>query len=190
MPKNLKWLWARGVYYPTLGWNMLLGRLTKIRKWWHRVDDHLILGARPFASDIPKLVKENVTGIINTCEEFCGPIGLYNKHGIEQLYIPTIDFTPPSLDDVNAAINFIEQHAARGSTVYVHCKAGRGRSATIALCWLIKRHGLTPSEAQSKLTKIRPHIKKHLDRRNVVSEFYQLQQAISAGNPASESPSP
>ncbi|RYG56938.1 hypothetical protein EON66_01655 [archaeon] len=31
----------------------------------------------------------------------------------------------------------------RGDTVYVHCKAGRGRSTAIVLCYLIKHCGLT-----------------------------------------------
>ena len=98
--RAIQWIWARGIYYPTLAWNIALGRLTHIRKWWHRVDEHLILGAVPLGNDIERLADEKVTGVINTCEEFAGPVKQYEKLGVEQLWIPTIDFTPPTLADV------------------------------------------------------------------------------------------
>ena len=169
----MQWIWARGIYYPTLAWNIALGRLTHIRKWWHRVDDHLILGAVPLGNDIERLTGEKVTGVINTCEEYAGPVEQYEKLGVEQLWIPTIDFTPPTLEDIESAIEFIERHAKQDGSVYVHCKAGRGRSATIAVCWLMKTLGITPREAQEKLLNIRPHVKKNLYQRQVVQQFHE-----------------
>ncbi len=51
-----------GVYYPTLAYNVLLGRILNVRPWWTRIDDDLILGALPFASDVAKLHAEGVRG--------------------------------------------------------------------------------------------------------------------------------
>ena len=169
----MHWLWAHCVYYPTLVWNILLGRILKVRKWWHRVDANLILGAVPLGNDIERLADEKVTGVINTCEEYAGPIPQYEKFNIKQLWVPTIDFTPPTLDDIETAIDFIEDQAKNGGSVYVHCKAGRGRSATIAICWLIKILQIEPEDAQAKLQSIRPHVKKTLDQRQVVQDFYK-----------------
>ena len=39
-----RWL-ARSLFFPTLGWNMLLGRALRVRHWWDWVDDQVLLGA-------------------------------------------------------------------------------------------------------------------------------------------------
>ena len=85
--------------------------------------------------------------------------------------MPTIDFTHPSYEDVCQAVEFIELSVAQGKTVYVHCKAGRARSATVAICWLMKSRQISAVEAQKLLSKARPHVNQHLPSRPVVKEF-------------------
>ena len=164
-------LYAQLVCYPTLAWNALLGRVLSVRQWWNHVDSHVIVGAYPFARDVPAMQQAGVKAVVNTCEEYTGPIGEYSKYGIEQLRIPTTDFTHPKLEDVQKAVEFVEQHAAEQHTVYIHCKAGRARSATIALCWLMKYRGMSMQQAQDALLKARPHINPRLTERPVVHQF-------------------
>lgn len=162
---------ARSLFYPTLGWNVLLGRVLRVRRWWDRVDEHLILGALPFSHDVPALAAEGVRGVINTCEEYAGPEKAYERSGIAQLRLPTIDFTHPSLESVERGVAFIDEHVATGHSVYVHCKAGRARSATVAICWLVASRGLPLAEAQQLLLAKRPHVNARLASRPVVQEF-------------------
>ena len=51
---------ALALYVPTLLWNILLGRVLKVRRWWDRIDDHVIMGALPFARDVPQMKAEGV----------------------------------------------------------------------------------------------------------------------------------
>ena len=150
---------------------MLLGRWLKKRNWWDRIDPQVILGALPLAKDVPYLAAEGVRAVVNTCEEYRGPVAAYKKYGIEQFYMPTIDFTHPEFDDVCQAVEFIDEQVAQGKTVYIHCKAGRGRSATVAICWLIKSRQITSDEAQAWLTQCRPHVNQFLVDRPVVQRF-------------------
>ena len=150
---------------------MLLGRWLKVRNWWDAVDQHLIVGAFPFARDVPKMSQEGVQAVVNTCEEYEGPVEQYEKFGIEQFRMPTIDFTHPSYEDVCRAVEFIELSVAQGKTVYVHCKAGRARSATVAICWLMKSRQISAAQAQQLLSQARPHVNQHLPSRPVVMEF-------------------
>lgn len=171
MNKTLHWLKARAIFYPTLAWNMLLARVLKVRNWWDKIDTYIVLGAFPFARDVPAMAEAGVEAVVNTCEEYQGPIEQYEKHGIEQMRMPTIDFTHPSYEDVCRAVEFIEKHVKNDSTVYIHCKAGRARSATVAICWLIKSKQITADEAQAWLNEKRPHVNHHLPSRPVVQQF-------------------
>ncbi|MDG2224381.1 MAG: dual specificity protein phosphatase family protein [Rubripirellula sp.] len=164
-------IYAKTVFYPTLAWNFTLARILHLRHWWDAIDPHVIVGAYPFARDVSKMHSEGVRAVVNTCEEYEGPQSEYERLGIEQLRIPTTDFTAPSLDDVSRAVDFVQQHVERDETVYIHCKAGRARSATVALCWLMKYRNLTPDQAQASLLKSRPHVHRNLTERPVVQEF-------------------
>jgi len=167
----LYWLKARIVFYPTLAWNMLLGRWLKVRNWWDQVDDHIILGAFPFARDVPKMAQAGVRAVVNTCEEYGGPVEAYQKYEIEQMRMPTVDFTHPSFEDVCRAVEFIDHHVEAGESVYIHCKAGRARSATVAICWLMKEKQISAAEAQAWLIEKRPHVNHRLTERPVVKQF-------------------
>jgi len=163
--------YATVVFYPTLWWNCALGRWLKVRNWWDPIDPLVLVGAYPFVSDVRRLHDAGVRAVVNTCEEYRGPVIEYKRMGIEQFSIPTTDFTHPRLADVQAAVEFVESHVQHGDVVYIHCKAGRARSATVALCWLVKYRGMTVEEAQLHLLKARPHINPHLHQRPVVRMF-------------------
>lgn len=101
------------------------------------VDETLILGnpllilnkgPQPAYWEVKTLAKRNVSGVINMCDEYAGPVRTYREMGIVQLQLPTVDHTEPEVSDILQAIRFIEQHKANGSRVYLHCRAGRGRS--------------------------------------------------------------
>lgn len=59
--------------------------------------------------------------------------------GVEQLRLSTVDLTGvPSLENLHRGVEFALKHREQGSSVYVHCKAGRSRSATLVAAYLIR----------------------------------------------------
>ena len=50
-----------------------------------------------------------------------------------------MDHFEPSVHDLAATVRFIQQHQKMGSKVYVHCRAGHGRSAAGVFAWLLSR---------------------------------------------------
>ena len=171
---------ARLLFWPTLGWNVLWGRVLRIRPWWSRVDDRVILGALPFPSDVVRLQAEGVTAVVNICGEHPGPVKAYQQAGIVQLRLYTPDFSAPSLEDMKRGVAFIQRHVSEGHSVYVHCKAGRGRSATLVLCWLVATKGISPEEAYALLAQKRPHVVRCFALRPVIWEFSQGKGAATA----------
>jgi len=71
----------------------------------------------------------------------------WKEGGIKQLQLPTPDFETISLEQIQRGVAFIDWNIQNNRSVYVHCKAGRGRSALIEMCYLIKHHEYTADEA-------------------------------------------
>jgi atypical dual specificity phosphatase len=173
---------ARAAFLPTLLWNILLCRVLRRANWWDVVDEGLIVGALPLRSDVAKLSANGVRAVVNMCQEYAGPTSAYAQWGIEQLHLPTLDFTPPTFQSVMTAVDYIERKRGEGAAIYVHCKAGRGRSATIAMCWIMKTRKLSPQEAFRHLKDRRPRVDRDLPNREVVRRFWQTCCGGAAGH--------
>ncbi len=175
LPNTFGWICARFLFYPTLILNMFLVKVVRTRNWYDQVDEYVILGALPSRKDVSELKKIGVSAVLNLCDEYSGPEEAYREAGLVQLRLPTIDYASPSLETVKRGVEFIEYHVAQGNKVYVHCKAGRGRSATVILCWLVKAKKIKPLEAMDILLERRPHVNKRLHQRSVVREFIEIE---------------
>jgi hypothetical protein len=59
---------------------------------------------------------------------------------------------PPSPQCMNAILDHVERELADGHSVFLHCRAGIGRTGTVAGCHLI-RGGMAPEEALQYLQR-------------------------------------
>uniref|UniRef100_A0A915E1X0 Phosphatidylglycerophosphatase and protein-tyrosine phosphatase 1 n=1 Tax=Ditylenchus dipsaci TaxID=166011 RepID=A0A915E1X0_9BILA len=154
-------------FYPSLAYNLLRNYIQPATwTWYTRIDDNLILGAMPFKSMLEELKMENVGGVVCCTEEFEIKAG-YNamqpadwaKNNIKFHHIPMQDFTgSASRPDIHKAVEFMNGVAAEGKTCYVHCKAGRTRSATVAACYLMHKHDYMQNVAVHALEMKRPQV--------------------------------
>ncbi|MBA0616824.1 hypothetical protein E1A91_D11G028200v1 [Gossypium mustelinum] len=168
---------ARALFYPTLFYNVVRNKIQPEFRWWDRVDEFILLGAVPFPTDVPRLKENGVRGVITLNEpyETLVPTSLYHNYGINHLVIPTRDYYfAPSLTSICQAIDFIHRNVSLGQTTYVHCKAGRGRSTTIVLCYLVYYKQMTPVSAYDYVKLIRPRVRLAASQWQAVEEFYYL----------------
>lgn len=168
---------ARALFYPTLLYNVIRNKLQAEFRWWDKVDEFVLLGAVPFPTDVPRLKEVGVCGVITLNEpyETLVPTSLYHYHGINHLVIPTRDYCfAPSLSDTCRAVDFIHENASCGQTTYVHCKAGRGRSTTIVICYLVHHKQMTPDSAYEYLKSIRPRVLLAPSQWQAVQEYYYI----------------
>ncbi|KAJ6824694.1 putative dual specificity protein phosphatase DSP8 [Iris pallida] len=189
---------ARLLFYPTLLYNVVRNKIQTEFRWWDPIDQFLLLGAVPFPSDVPFLKQIGVSGVITLNEpyETLVPPSLYIAYGIEHLVIPTRDYCfAPSFRDICKAVDFIHSNASGGKTTYVHCKAGRGRSTTIVLCYLVQHKQMTPTEAYDFVKSRRPRVLLASPQWQAVQEYYSI-QVIKVGRssclnyPIIKSPAP
>ncbi|CAN0901425.1 Phosphatidylglycerophosphate phosphatase PTPMT2 [Linum grandiflorum] len=177
---------ARVLFYPTLFYNVFRNKIQTEFRWWDEVDQYLLLGAVPFPKDVPRLKKLGVGGVITLNEpyETLVPSSLYHVHGIDHLVIPTRDYLfAPSFTDIDQAVDFIHRNASCCSTTYVHCKAGRGRSTTIVLCYLVKYKQMTPAAALDYVRSRRPRVLLAPSQWEAVQEFSRRQMSSTTLSP-------
>ncbi|KAK1642793.1 hypothetical protein QYE76_060598 [Lolium multiflorum] len=154
---------ARVLFYPTLAYNLARNHISPSRfHWWDRVDStHILLGAVPFPSDVPRLRDLGVRAVVTLTEPYerLVPATLYADNGMDNLVLPTRDYLyAPSPDDLRRAVDFIHRKANGGGLTYVHCKAGRARSATVVMCYLVRYKGMTPAGAYKHVRSCRPRV--------------------------------
>ncbi|XP_008841844.2 phosphatidylglycerophosphatase and protein-tyrosine phosphatase 1 [Nannospalax galili] len=178
---------ARVLFYPTLLYTVFRGRVRgpAHRDWYHRIDHTVLLGALPLRSMTRRLVlDENVRGVITMNEEYetrflCNNSKEWKKVGVEQLRLSTVDMTGvPTLANLQRGVEFALKYQSLGQCVYVHCKAGRSRSATMVAAYLIQVHKWSPEEAVQAITKIRSHIYIRPSQLEILKEFHK---EISSG---------
>lgn len=147
----LKNMFARVTFYPTLVYNVLMEKLTP-RQWYNRIDDTVILGALPFPHIAQELIeKENVKAVVSMNEDYelflANNAKSWKNLGIAFLQLATTDiFATPCQAKLIEGVKFINQFVSpekvvngqSTSSVYVHCKAGRTRSATLVGCYLMQ----------------------------------------------------
>ena len=103
-----------------------------------------------------KMSARGITAVVNLRDEFDD-----QEAGIappRYLYLPTVDDTPPTLEDLQRGVAFMQEEIARGGGVYVHCGAGVGRAATMAVAYLVST-GTSPDEAWALIRGVRPFIR-------------------------------
>ncbi|XP_073387247.1 phosphatidylglycerophosphate phosphatase PTPMT1-like [Physcomitrium patens] len=152
---------ARMLFYPTLLYNVVRNKLESEFRWWDEIDEYVLLGAVPFPGDVVRLKDVGVHAVVtmNEAYETLVPTSMYEAHGIDHMVIPTRDYMfAPSFGDIRRGVEFINDHVQRKQRTYVHCKAGRGRSTTVVLCYLVQYKGMTPMEAFQYVRGKRPRV--------------------------------
>jgi rhodanese-related sulfurtransferase len=118
----------------------------------------IFLGALPnkLTGDGKKLQKEKIGAVISLNEIWeTSPVGLsipYSKKDWQEMkiqheYVKALDHKLLSVEQLDAAADKINQHIQAGRNVYVHCRAGVGRSAQAVAAYLIKYEGKSVDDA-------------------------------------------
>jgi atypical dual specificity phosphatase len=129
---------------------------------YHRLGPTLLAGAMPFSREhVEALSGEGVTAVVNLCQEreyWDGErelvLAAYREHGIEEHHLPVIDGSTVPDEVLDAAVRL-----AGSNILYVHCRGGRERSATVAVAVIAHVEGLPVDHALEQAVQRRPVFK-------------------------------
>jgi atypical dual specificity phosphatase len=155
--------------------------------WWNQIDDQILLGAIPL-KERKHHKKIPAQAILTLLEEFelanrwpfttAVSFNDWQGEGVINLRIHAVDIEGVKIEEIKKGIKFIREQVISGRTVYVHCKAGIGRSATVVACYLLK-YGLangrkfhSPEEVSAYLFEKRDQVRLQHPHRKLAIENY------------------
>lgn len=135
---------------------------------YSHVAPNLYLGGKYPAHTYDLFREWGITGIVSMRTHASAP----GPKDIEVLHLPTQDWMPPKLEDLQKGAKFINEKIANGGSVYVHCRLGEGRGPTMAAAYLLS-NGFTVEEALAQLSKYRPVARPNARQRKRLTELQE-----------------
>jgi atypical dual specificity phosphatase len=150
--------WRKYNYYITTVFSKYVSHKFLYGDWWTVIDNNVILGAIPLQNEdhLNKLKAEGVGAVICLLEDFEMKPTLYfqpvseedwKKENIKFMHVSVPDGGGVQLDDIIKCMNFICSNMQNNIKTYIHCKAGRGRSVSIVLCYLVLNYHINNGNA-------------------------------------------
>jgi len=152
--------------------------------WYDKITENIFLGAIPIKEKdhVKALKKEKINSVLTILEDFeiyrqtilTTPItpNQWKESKVKQKIISAKDAHPLSIDQIEEGVKFLIDEVKNKNRVYVHCKSGVGRSATVVACYLMnKDRNLTVDKAIALVKTKRSNIKLW-QRRKILQKYY------------------
>ena len=79
-----------------------------------------------------------------------------NRGKINYLHLRVEDYHSPTIEEIDSTVKFIENEIKEKRGVLVHCAAGKGRTGTILVAYLLRSQNLGAKDAITRIRNIRP----------------------------------
>lgn len=153
-------------------------------KYWSKINDSIYLGAMPIRNwDHHTILPETGIGAVLSINKkyeftpqlFADPVqpDLWEHHQINFLRISNPDLQPLSVENIALAVDYVAKQVDQQRAVYIHCIGGRGRSAIVAICCLVKIFGYSLPDAFNHVKACRPQILLSKEQVQCIFDWYE-----------------
>ena len=122
-----------------------------------RVNDWLHVGGALSPDEYQRFQEAGITHVVDLQEETPPDGERLEELGITRRHVPVPDRGPPSIEQLVEVRSWLGNRD-KGVAVYVHCKGGFGRAATMAVGLLVK-DGVALDDAVEQVRKVRPEMR-------------------------------
>ena len=116
------------------------------------------------------LADQGIKSVV-TVREVALPSDWFDGSDIDYLHLQVEDFGAPTIEELDQAVDFIDQQIGSGRPVMVHCAAGKGRTGAVISAYLVKKQNLTAEQAIAKLRGMRPGSVQSVSQETAVSMY-------------------
>jgi atypical dual specificity phosphatase len=118
------------------------------------MDSTLAGSGMPTSREELDWVRENgIKAVLTLTEE---PLPEEWLNDIDYLHVPTVNGAAPDMADIDKAVNFIEKNLKNNQATMVHCAAGKGRTGTILVAYMMKFKNMDVKQAIESIRNKRP----------------------------------
>lgn len=141
----------------TLGnlWRKIYGAIARKPTNFSWVIEGMLAGSgMPTSREEMDWVRENgIKAVLTLTEE---PLPEQWLNNIDYLHVPTVNSSAPDIEDIEKAVDFIDKNLKNNKSVMVHCAAGKGRTGTILVAYMMKFRGMNVKGAIEEIRSLRP----------------------------------
>jgi len=118
------------------------------------------------------LAEKDVSLLVSLTEQAPTGDGLVS-HGIAHHHLPVVDYTAPTLGQLDRFVGLAATELLEGGRVAVHCASGHGRTGTFLAAWFVAV-GMTADEAIAHVRTLRPGSIETSEQLAVIAEYAEV----------------
>lgn len=122
------------------------------------ITGNLAVGHAPMSyAELDSIKGQGITAIVNLCGEFSDLHEIEEQSGFEVFFLPVPDESAPDMEEMEAALAWLDEAIYLGKKVLIHCRHGIGRTGTFVSAYLLRKGmGLKVAERMLKNTRATP----------------------------------